>query len=108
MIFRINRNLESPSFHIRGVIRKRAVVKPLFLGHGAKERSKKMWEEQQTNFPLGVQTARRSEAGVRRVSRSGSFSMLCPLTWLSPPSHTLPLRPFCDGLPDHGNPIKPF
>ena len=84
-------------------MRKRAVVRPLFLGHGAKERSQKTWEEQLTNFPLGVQTARRSEAGVRRISHSGSFSTFYPLTWLSPHSHTLPLRPFRDGLPDRGN-----
>ena len=49
-------------------MRKRAVVRPLFLGHGAKERSQKTWEEQLTNFALGVQTARRSEAGVTRVA----------------------------------------
>ena len=82
------------------------LLKPLFLGHGDKERNQITWEEQQTNLPLGVQTARRSEAGVRRVSHSGSFAMFYPVTWLSPHSHTLPLRPFRDGLPDRGNLYK--
>lgn len=58
MIFRVNRNLESRMTHT-GVVKKRAGVQPLFSG--ARERSQETWEKQQTNFPLGVQTARRNK-----------------------------------------------